>query len=128
MQNTFLMAILVFFGYLVSTFALKGASIPTTSIMHGDFSTITTKYSAEIVVFTSSTCIYCAEETAYLDKHHIRYKEVVVDKNKADMDYLLHELKQDSVPVIVDETRLLSGFDIQLLGKFIANQRRRPGA
>lgn len=119
MRKLFLMIALAAIGYAISTAVLGKLSENNTSVEYGDYTNVIAAYSADTIVFTSSTCVYCAAEIAYLDRNNIRHKEIVVDKNNRDMEYLIRELKQNSVPVIVRGDRLLSGFDEQKLADFL---------
>lgn len=106
-------------GYFVAN-AIQGA-LPENVIRieRGDYSAVTDRYGAKTVLFTSTTCGYCALMKETLDKRKVAYLEIQVDKHPDDMTYLMRTLKVQSVPTLVAGDRRLTGFDEALVERFI---------
>jgi glutaredoxin 3 len=107
-------------GYGISSTIQRALPEDVIRIERGDYSAVTRRYGAETVLFTSTTCGYCALMKDRLDARSVAYVEIQVDKRPADMDYLMKTLKVESVPTLIASDRRLSGFDEALVDRFIA--------
>lgn len=106
-------------GYLAST-ALRGAmQIQEPRVELGDHSAVVQHYGARTVLFTSSTCTYCASMKDMLDERNIVYLEIQIDKRPEDMSYLAKTLKVQSVPTLVRDDRRLTGFNRGQVERFL---------
>jgi glutaredoxin 3 len=79
------------------------------TVTHGDRSDLLKRADAERVLFSLSTCPFCKQARAWLDDHHVRYKELVIDTSPA-AQRLFDELKEQGLPVLVTQDRLIRGF------------------
>ncbi len=124
MRNVILVCVLAALGYAISSTVISSTASSRPRVEHGDFSRVTEAYESDVVLFTTTTCVYCAKEKAFLDSHGVAFREVRVDLSSDDRDYLLEELDRDSIPVLVARDQLLAGFDESELTRFFDGLRR----
>ena len=106
-------------GYLASTALRNTLQIAPPEVELGDHSAIIQRYGARTVLFTSSTCTYCASMKEMLDERKVVYLEIQVDKRPEDMTYLMKTLKVQSVPTLVRDDRRLTGFNRRQVERFL---------
>lgn len=106
-------------GYFASTALRSAMQIQPPQVELGDHSAVVQRYGARTVLFTSSTCTYCASMKQMLDERSVVYREIQVDKRPEDMTYLVNTLKVQSVPTLVRDDRRLTGFNRSQVERFL---------
>jgi glutaredoxin 3 len=79
------------------------------TVAHGDRSDLLKRADAERVLFSLSTCPFCKQARAWLKDHQVSFKELVIDTSPA-AQRLFDELKEQGLPVLVTQDRLIRGF------------------
>ncbi|SHF15473.1 Glutaredoxin-like protein, YruB-family [Caldanaerobius fijiensis DSM 17918] len=64
-----------------------------------------------VIVYTSTTCPWCAAAKAYLSKNHIPYTEINVSENPSAADELVRKTGHTGVPQIDIDGTFVIGFD-----------------
>lgn len=96
----------------------------------GDHGTVLRRADGEVILFSLSTCPYCRQARTWLEAHHVRFKELIVDTD-AQAERLFDELKEEGVPVLVTRDRMIRGFDADAYAQAIAGKAKladRPGS
>ncbi|NQZ08965.1 MAG: hypothetical protein HRT35_17560 [Algicola sp.] len=75
----------------------------------GEYSRFFEQSGQPIVVFSSSTCPYCAKLRTLLNQQQVNYHEYVLDKSNDGHD-LYKQLDSDSVPVLLAGLRRINGY------------------
>ena len=66
---------------------------------------------AEVVIYTSPTCIHCKSAKEFFNAHNIRYTEYDVTTNPGKRQEAVEKSGQMGVPVILVDGELVIGFD-----------------
>lgn len=106
-------------GYFASNALRSTIQMPVPQVELGDHSAVIQRYGARTVLFTSSTCTYCASMKEMLDERNVVYREIQVDKRPEDMTYLVNTLKVQTVPTLVRDDRRLTGFNKSQVERFL---------
>ena len=75
----------------------------------GNFSEILKTSDKTVVLFSTSTCPYCAQTRDFLEKEGVAYKDYVLDKSP-DGVALYDSLGEKAVPILVIGARKIKGF------------------
>lgn len=98
-------------GYLVrNSGMLGGGGGGGAQVAQGDYSDVYAKAGGEVVMYSLSTCPFCKQAKALLEKQNVSFVERVIDKDEAARKEA-DGLKINSVPVIYVGGNRMSGFD-----------------
>ncbi|MGO1071571.1 glutaredoxin family protein [Lysobacter sp. CA199] len=98
-------------GYLVRhTGLLGGGEGGGVQVAQGDYSQIYANAGSDVVMYSLSTCPFCKQAKALLEKQNVRFVERVIDKDEAAKKEA-DGLKINSVPVIYIGDTSMRGFD-----------------
>ena len=75
----------------------------------GDYAALHAATGKRVVVFTTSTCPYCAQTRALLAQERVDYIDFVVDRSPA-ADRLFQKMEEPGVPVLIVGDRKIVGF------------------
>lgn len=70
---------------------------------------------AQVIIYTTPTCVYCKKAKAFFNEHHIAYSEKDVSNDQAAVDEMVQKSGQMGVPVIDVDGSIIIGFDEQAL-------------
>lgn len=73
----------------------------------------------EIEIYSTPTCPYCKKAKEYLSSKGISYQDIDVSSNKAAADEVVKLSGRMSVPVIVINGNVVSGFDQAKIDSFL---------
>lgn len=73
----------------------------------------------QITLYTRALCGWCQDAKAYLQKHHLPYREIDVGRDPAAYQEMVRLSGQTYVPTIVVDGRVLADFDVAQLEKFL---------
>lgn len=76
---------------------------------------------ASIIVYSANDCKACEEAKNFLKLKGIEFKEINVDANEEELNKMVQNTGQMSVPVIQINTEIIVGFDKEKLEKVIGN-------
>ncbi len=74
---------------------------------------------AKVVVFTSSSCVWCKRAKDYFQQKKIRFKEMNVSTSASAAAELQRMTGALSVPVILINNRPVIGFDVQKINRML---------
>jgi glutaredoxin 3 len=98
-------------GYLVRNSGLLGKSGGGGALVtQGDYSSVYAKAGGEVVMYSLSTCPFCKQARAVLEKQNVKFVERIIDQDKeakAEAD----GLKIKSVPTLYIGDQSLQGYD-----------------
>ncbi len=77
---------------------------------------------AEVTVYSTPTCPWCAKAKQFLDEHKIPYRNVDVISDQAELEEMQRLSGQMGVPVIRFGDEVVVGFDLSKLRELIARQ------
>jgi len=77
---------------------------------------------AEVTVYSTPTCPWCAKAKQFLDNHNIPYRNVDVTSDQAELEEMQRLSGQMGVPVIRFGDEVVVGFDLSKLQELIAKQ------
>ncbi len=63
----------------------------------------------QVVIFSMSTCSYCGDARAFLDRQHVRYTDFIIDRS-ADAKDRFRALGGGGVPLLLIGDRAVRGF------------------
>ncbi len=76
-----------------------------------------------VVVYSTPTCSWCNTLKGYLNKHHIRYRDVDVSRDQHAAEALVRRSGQQGVPQTEIEGRFVVGFDKQKINTLLGINR-----
>jgi glutaredoxin-like YruB-family protein len=82
--------------------------------------------SANITVYTTPTCPWCARAKEFLSKRGVAFQERDVSTDRQAAEEVVRRTGQMGVPVIADEQEAILGFDLPRLQR-MATRHARPG-
>ncbi len=82
---------------------------------------------AEVIVYSTPTCPWCAKAKQFLDNHDITYRAVDVTSDEAALEEMRKISGQMGVPVIQAGEMVVVGFDMAKLQE-LAAARQGEGA
>jgi len=77
---------------------------------------------AEVTVYSTPTCPWCAKAKQFLDNHNIPYRNVDVTSDQAELEEMQRLSGQMGVPVIRFGDEVVVGFDLSKLQELVAKQ------
>ena len=77
---------------------------------------------AEVTVYSTPTCPWCAKAKQFLDEHTIPYRNVDVTSDQAGLEEMQRLSGQMGVPVIRLGDEVVVGFDLPRLQELVAKQ------
>jgi glutaredoxin len=110
LQNIGIFVLTISVGLLIGGYGkgfLQGGNI--SPIEQGDFTAFFAEAKTDVILFSRSTCQYCAKTKALLSDLNIEYKEFVLDQSDEGAD-LYNALDVNLVPVILVGDKQLNGF------------------
>ena len=78
---------------------------------------------AEVIVYSTPTCPWCAKAKQFLDSHDIPYRNVDVTSDQAALEEMRKISGQMGVPVIRAGEMVVVGFDMPKLQELAARQQ-----
>lgn len=72
---------------------------------------------ANVMIYTTPSCIYCKAAKAFLSENNIKYKEKDLSKDIPARDEMFDKSNQMGVPVIDVDGKIVIGFDKSELSK-----------
>lgn len=66
---------------------------------------------AKVIIYTTTNCIHCALAKRFFQKHHIKFTEYNIERDKNAMEQLLKIVPGDGVPVVIVNGKVFSYFD-----------------
>jgi glutaredoxin 3 len=81
---------------------------------------------ADITLYTTPTCPWCARAKDFLSKRGVAFQERDVSMDRQAADEMVRRSGQMGVPVIADEQEAIVGFDLPRLQRMAA-RHARPG-
>jgi mycoredoxin len=89
--------------------ALQRAWFPEPEFVRGDWSHLLERAGAQVVVYATSTCPYCARTRTLLEDSGVSFREYLIDQSpQAQRDFVA--LEGRGVPLIFVGERRISGF------------------
>ncbi len=82
---------------------------------------------AEVIVYSTPTCPWCAKAKQFLDNHNIPHRDVDVTSDQAALEEMRKISGQMGVPVIQAGEMVVVGFDMAKLQE-LAAARQGEGA
>lgn len=70
---------------------------------------------ANIIIYTTPTCVYCRKTKQFFKEHDISYTEKDVSADSAAVDEMVKKSGQMGVPVIDVDGSIIVGFDEEAL-------------
>lgn len=70
---------------------------------------------SEVIVYTTSWCVYCKKTKEYLFKHNISFTDRDIESSSEEIKSLYSGLKTKGVPQIVIGNKVINGFNEKLL-------------
>lgn len=92
--------------------------------VNGDFALHVADQPRKLTLYGTTTCKFCKEARAYLQKENIPYNDLLVDESTA-VNERFSKLGQNAVPVLVAEKQLLVGFDERAYNQFLQSNVRK---
>lgn len=123
----FLLVPLCFAGGLYGApvaFSLYAQAFPGPEYERGHFEAIYAKARTPVVMYTSSTCPYCAKARRLLTERGVQFTEYQVDKSEADAAEF-QKLGGQYVPVIYIGERRIAGFREQAIDEALAEIEKK---
>jgi glutaredoxin 3 len=74
----------------------------------------------KVIVYSTSTCPFSKMAKEYLTKKGVSFTEYDIIKDEEASKELLEKLGQTSVPVIIIDDNIVSGFNQELIDKLLA--------
>jgi glutaredoxin 3 len=65
----------------------------------------------KIVIYTTATCSFCRDAKELLNRKNLKYSEIAVDKDPAQMAEMIKLSRQRSVPQIFINDKPIGGFN-----------------
>lgn len=92
--------------------------------LSGDFTDLGITESVPVLVYSATWCNACNNLKAYLRANNIKYKNVDIDEDKLAMGRLAKR-NLTGIPVIIIKDNLVQGFNLNLLNKYLLNERTK---
>lgn len=73
----------------------------------------------DVKVYSTNSCYYCVKVKEYFTKLGIKFKEIDVEKNQKEADYIIKKTGQMGVPVIIIDGEVVVGFNKEKIDKLI---------
>jgi len=74
---------------------------------------------AEVIVYSTPTCPWCAKAKQFLDNHNVPYRNVDVTSDQAGLEEMQRISGQMGVPVIKADDTVVVGFDQEKLQELV---------
>lgn len=74
---------------------------------------------AEVIIYTTPTCVYCKMAKAFFEQNHISYKEKDVAYDLQAREEMVQKSSQMGVPVIDIDGNIVIGFNKQKLSELL---------
>jgi glutaredoxin 3 len=99
-------------GYLVRNSGLLGGGGGGGGavVTQGDYTSVYAKAGGEVVMYSLSTCPFCKQARAVLEKQNVKFVERIIDQDK-DAKAEADGLKIKSVPTLYIGDQSLQGYD-----------------
>jgi glutaredoxin-like YruB-family protein len=78
---------------------------------------------ADVVVYSTPTCPWCAKAKQFLKNHNLAYRDVDVTTDAAGLAEMQRISGQMGVPVIKFGTTVVVGFDLPKLQELVAGEK-----
>lgn len=65
----------------------------------------------KVLLYKTSTCIWCAKTIEFFKQHKIKFKEIYVDKDQKAAQEMIKKSGQMSVPVTEIDGQIIIGYD-----------------
>ena len=72
-----------------------------------------------ITLYTITQCSWCTKVKRYLQQQNIQYNEVNVEEDKAAYDKMVELSKQETVPVLDIDGKIVVGFDRDKIDEYV---------
>lgn len=72
-----------------------------------------------ITLYTITQCSWCTKVKRYLQQQNIEYTEVNVEEDKAAYDKMVALSKQETVPVLDIDGKIVVGFDRDKIDEYV---------
>ena len=77
-----------------------------------------------VKLYSTPSCGYCKMAKNYLRERHINFTEYNIASDSRKMEEMIHKSRQQSVPVIDFNGKIIIGFKKDLLDRLIHNMTR----
>jgi len=95
---------------------------PKPSYVSGDYEAVYRRAGKPVVMFSKSTCPYCAQARALLTREHVEFAELVVDQSPETQRWF-ETLDGKSVPLLFIGERRIVGFREDVIRTSLAQAR-----
>ena len=75
---------------------------------------------AEVTVYSTPTCPWCAKTKQFLDNHGVSYRNLDVTSDQAALEEMVKVSGQMGVPVVRFGDEVVVGFDLERLQALVA--------
>jgi len=86
--------------------------------------TLKEKVMAEVIVYSTPTCPWCAKAKQFLDNHNVPYRAVDVTADETALEEMQKISGQMGVPVIRAGETVVVGFDLPKLQELVAGREK----
>jgi len=73
----------------------------------------------KVKVYSTPSCPYCFTLKEFLKEHNIKFEDIDVSQNKAELDEMIEKSGQMGVPVVNIDGQIVIGFDREKIVKLL---------
>ena len=73
----------------------------------------------KVKVYSTPSCPYCFTLKEFLKEHNIKFEDIDVSQNKAELDEMIEKSGQMGVPVVNIDGQIVIGFDKEKIVKLL---------
>lgn len=70
-------------------------------------------------IYSTPTCVYCKTLKGYFKKHEIEFEDIDISKDEKQLQKMIKESGQMTVPVVDIDGEIIVGFDKEKIDKLL---------